>query len=139
MADTAPATTNPADTGTTIEPARELAPAAERGRTTIADKVVDKVASAASAEVDQVMTAHSRLGRLIGRGLPSAHAVVAGGTCKIKVDVAVPWAAPLPAVAADVREHVAERVQTLTGLSVTRVDVTVADVVHAVDDGPRVR
>ncbi len=128
MADTPPATST-----------TELAPPAERGRTTIADKVVDRVAIAATAEVDQVLTAHGGWGRLVGRGLPSAHAVVAGGTCKVTVDVGVPWTAPLPTVAAQVRDHVAERVHTLTGLAVTRVDVTVADVVHATDDAPRVR
>lgn len=117
----------------------ELAPPAERGRTSIADKVIDRVAAAASSEVDQVLSARSGWGRLVGRSLPGAHAVVAGRTCKISVDVAVPWTAPLPSVAAQVRDHVANRVQTLTGLTVTRVDVTVADVVQAADDAPRVR
>lgn len=119
---------------------RELAPGAERGRTRIADKVVDRVAVAATAEVDQVLDATGGwTSRLTGRGLPSADAVVAGRTCKISVDVAVPWTASLPAVAAQVRDHVGTRVADLTGFTVTRVDVTVADVVHAAPATRRVR
>lgn len=86
-----------------------------------------------------MLSARSGWGRLVGRGLPSAHSVVAGQTCKITVDVAVPWTISLPVVAAQVRDHVADRVQTLTGVSVTRVDVTVADVVQAAPDARRVR
>lgn len=97
------------------------------------------MAVAATSEVDQVLTARSGWTRLVGRSLPSAHAVVAGKTCKIEIEVAVPWSAPLPTVAAQVRDHVADRVQALTGLAVSRVDVTVADVVHAANDTPRVR
>lgn len=131
-----------ADTASTGEVAArpdELAPPAERGRTIIADRVVDRVAVAATSEVDQVLAPRGGWTRLVGRSLPSAHAVVAGKICKIEVDVAVPWSAPLPRVAAQVRDHVADRVHALTGLAVSRVDVTVADVVHSASDSPRVR
>ena len=75
----------------------ELAPPAERGRTTIADKVVDRIAAAATTEVDVVLRARGGWTRLMGKNLPSASAVVAGKTCKVAVEVAVPWTTPLPA------------------------------------------
>ncbi len=109
---------------------RELAPAAERGRTTIADRVVTRVASLAAAEVESVIDTRSGWTKLVRKGLPHAEAVVAGGTTRITVQVAATWPTPLSRVAAQVRDHVTERVVQLTGTQVTRVDVTVADVVH---------
>lgn len=117
-----------------------LAPPADRGRTTIADRVVERVAAAASAEVDAVLDTHGGWTRsLLGRGLPRAEAVVAGSTSRIAVEVACPWTAPLPAVTAEVRAHVARRVTELTGVVVARVDVSVTDVVHDATPARRVR
>ena len=111
-------------------PRRELAPAAERGRTSIADRVVTRVASIAAAEIESVIDTRSGWTKLVRKGLPHAEAVVAGGTTRITVQVAATWPTPLSQVAAQVRDHVTERVAHLTGTQVSRVDVTVADVVH---------
>ncbi|WP_229052043.1 Asp23/Gls24 family envelope stress response protein [Aeromicrobium sp. Leaf350] len=108
----------------------ELAPAAERGRTTIADKVVSRVASIAAAEMEAVVDTRSGWTKLVRKGLPHADAVVAGGTTRITVEVAATWPTPLSRLAAQVRDHVTSRVVDLTGTQVSRVDVTVADVVH---------
>ncbi|SEB63921.1 Uncharacterized conserved protein YloU, alkaline shock protein (Asp23) family [Nocardioides exalbidus] len=105
-------------------------PAAERGRTVIADKVVERVASIATSEIEAVIDTRTGWTKLIRKGLPHAEAVVAGGTSKITVEVAATWPTPLDRVAAQVREHVTRQVADLTGVTVTRVDVTVADVVH---------
>ncbi|GAB3659747.1 hypothetical protein GCM10027596_17530 [Nocardioides korecus] len=102
----------------------------DRGRTSIADKVVERIASIATGEVEGATDTRSGLLRAVRGGLPHAEAVVAGGTSRIKVEVAATWPTPLSRLATQVREHVSERVATLTGVTVTAVDVTVADVVH---------
>ncbi len=117
---------------------RELAPPAERGRTTIHDKVVTKVAAIAAAEVESVVGTGSGWTKIVRKGLPHAEAVVAGGTTRIAVEVAATWPAPLAQVSADVRDHVSTRVADLTGTRVSRVDVTVADVVHQAAPARRV-
>ena len=109
---------------------RERAPPADRGRTVIADKVVTRVAAIAAAEVEAVIDTRSGWTRLVRKGLPHADAVVAGGTSRIAVEVAATWPTPLADVAARVRDLVTSRVTELTGTAVSRVDVTVADVVH---------
>lgn len=106
-------------------------PPEERGRTTIADKVVERVASMAAREVESVADTRTGLTRLVRGALPQASVVVAGGTTRIKVDVAATWPTPLSGLAVRVREHVAQQVTELVGLSVTAVDVSIADVVHA--------
>ncbi len=105
-------------------------PAEERGRTTIADKVVERIASIAANEVEAVIDTRTGWTRLVRGRLPRAEAVVAGGTSRITVEVAATWPTPLNSVAGRVRDHVSERVTTLTGVDVTAVDVSIADVVH---------
>jgi uncharacterized alkaline shock family protein YloU len=103
----------------------------ERGTTTIADRVVQKIASIAAGEVDAVTVTRAGWTQVVGgSGLPSASAKVAGGSSRISVEIAAAWPSPLSAVAAKVREHVAHQVTSLTGIDVVAVDVTVADVVH---------
>ena len=105
-------------------------PAEERGRTTIADQVVERIASIAANEVEAVIDTRTGWTRLVRGRLPRAEAVVAGGTSRITVEVAATWPTPLNSVAGRVRDHVSERVSTLTGVTVTAVDVSIADVVH---------
>ncbi len=107
-----------------------LPPPEERGRTTVADKVVERIASIATSEIEGATDKRSGVLRAVRAGLPRAEAVVAGGTSRIKVEVAATWPTPLSRVAGQVRDHVAERITTLTGMTVAAVDVTVADVVH---------
>lgn len=119
--------------------ADQLPPPEERGATTIADKVVERVATYAAGEVAHPEAGRTGLGRLVARDLPRASAVVAGSTSRIKVEVAAPWPTPLSALAAEVRDHVSERVTALTGVAVTAVDVSVADVVHVQSTHRRVQ
>ncbi len=109
---------------------RPPAPAAKRGRTTIADKVVERVASIATSEIEAVIDTRRGWTKLVHRGLPRASAIVAGDTCRIQVEVAAIWPAPLAEVASRVRDHVTTQVAALTGVTVAAVDVSVADVVH---------
>lgn len=114
-----------------VDAQREPLPAPEdRGRTTIADGVVSRIASIAASEIEAVVDTRKGWTKLVRKGLPHAEATVAGETSAIKVEVAATWPTPLRALTERVRAHVTERVDTLVGVTVSRVDVTVADVVH---------
>lgn len=115
----------------------DLAPAAERGATTIADQVVVKIATVAARECTESTSAPSAMGKLTGRSLPSADAVVAGGRARLRMRVAVQWPTPLGEAAARVRDRVRDRVSELTGLQVDAVDVDVDHMVLAPDPTAR--
>lgn len=106
----------------------------------IADKAVEHIASYAAREVAAVHPTGARLA-LPPRtsSLPHASATVAGGRSRVKVEVAIRWPSAAATAAAEVRDHVQERVATLTGMTVDGVDVVVADVVHAASDARRVQ
>lgn len=98
-----------------------------RGRLEIRDRVVEKIAARAAAEVAQV---RARSDGLLGlrRRSPSVRADVGRAAVHLAVDVEVCWPAPAGPVAARVRVAVTERLTALTGLRVRHVDVTVTPV-----------
>ncbi len=110
----------------------------ERGSLTIHDKVVERIASIAAHEIEQVTGGRAGWTRM-HRALPRATAKVAGGRARIGVEVAAAWPSPLPTVTAQVRDRVSSQVTSLTGVTVVAVDVTVAAVVHPEADARRVR
>lgn len=112
---------------------------AQRGSLSVADKVIEKVATAAAREIDEVTDQQSGWRTVTRRSLPRATATIAGGHSRIGVEIATPWPTPLTAVATRTRDHVRERVTTLTGMDVIAVDVTVAEVVHVETENRRVR
>lgn len=116
-----------------------LAEPGERGSLRIADKVVERIAAIAAGEIEAVTDHASGWSRVVGRSTPRATAKVAGGRARVVVSVAASWPTPLTAMAVEVRDHVNERVTTLTGVTVTAVDVTVADVIHPEGSTRRVR
>lgn len=115
----------------------------DRGTTTINDAVVSAVASRALGEVDGVDTSHGgtsipgdtsrTVGEFVG-GLSGG-----GGTRGVSVEVGEEQAAldltlnvvygnPVHKVTDAVRKNVIKRVESLTGLEVTEVNITVNDV-----------
>lgn len=110
---------------TTVAPA-PAAPAAEagdRGALTIADKVVEKLMLAAAAEVEGVDTA-TKSGAL-GR---TARATVrrTGDQVEADLQTAVRYPHGLAATADAARDRIRTRLDEFTGLTVSRVDVTVS-------------
>ncbi|NUO91780.1 MAG: Asp23/Gls24 family envelope stress response protein [Dermatophilaceae bacterium] len=105
-----------------------------RGRLDIAERVVERVAVIAAAEVEGVRRVGSGLEGIVGRQYPKATAQVAGGRARVRLDIAVAWPVPLGRTAGAVRDHVGARLESLVGLTVDAVDVTVASVVP---DAPR--
>lgn len=102
--------------------------AAIRGRLTIDEKVVRRIAERAAAEVAGRGAGTSVRERLGGRSLPRATATVIGRHVRLGVDVAAPGGRSLPELAQEVRATVTRQVGDLTGLRVDRADVRVREV-----------
>ena len=105
--------------------------ARRRGRTTIADKVVERLATRAALDVPGVLrhSAGPEVLSAVTTSWPQATADAAGERVSLKVSIALDWDASARDVAAAVRERVQQRLVEQTGKSVDRVDVTVAALV----------
>ena len=117
----------------------------ELGTTTIQDSVVTAIIGMAAQEVDGVATSHGGV-RLPGDTSPTVGEFVdniTGGASRtrgLSVDVGerqtaaditinVEYGRSIPQVTQAVRERIIERVQSLTGLEVTEVNIQVNDVI----------
>jgi uncharacterized alkaline shock family protein YloU len=122
------------------------------GRISIQDRVVEKMASRAAAEIPDAGGAAARvLGRGVDAGgvlgirqasldsLPKASADVDGALVVLSLSISVRWPAPVPAVSDAVRRRVTDRVAELTGLTVSEVSISVTDLVTRLPAPPRVR
>ncbi len=115
------------------------------GTTTIQDAVVSAIVGIAAEEVDGVASSHGGV-RLPGDTSPTVGEFVdniTGGTSRtrgLSVDVGerqtaaditinVEYGRSIPQVTQAVRERIIERVQSLTGLEVTEVNIQVNDVI----------
>ncbi len=106
------------------------------GRTTIADRVVERIAAQAVAEVDRATgVPRQLLGVALGttdENTPArVSADVDGGIVSVHVLLAVIWPNPVRAVTRQVRERVITQVEQLTGLRVAEVDVEVGQLLTA--------
>lgn len=115
---------------------------AQRGRTRIADRVVEKIAARAVAEVDNATgVARKVLGVRLGSAGPDSSANVSadvdGGVVAVKAVMSVRWPAPVRTVTRQVRTNVTDRVQNLTGLRVQYVDIEVATLLTGERDDDR--
>lgn len=112
---------------------------AERGETRIGNRAVERIVAAAADEIGRTAgTSRRILGISLGHSeRPNAQAEVNGDVVTATVSLAVHYPSPVRQVAAEVRRHVMERVEELTGLRVAEVDVKVASLVP--DLQPRVR
>ncbi len=118
----------------------------EQGRTTIADGVVTKVASLAAREVAGVhelgggaARAMGSVTQRVGIGDQRTQGVsVEVGEREAAVDlvVVVDYGESVPRVAAAIREQVIKRIEGITGLKVTEVNIDVTDLYFPGDDVP---
>ncbi|MFJ9626901.1 Asp23/Gls24 family envelope stress response protein [Streptomyces sp. NPDC091280] len=119
-------------------------PAASRGRTSIADVVVVKVAGIAAREIPGVYDMGGGLSRSIGAvrdRVPGGRPNVGRGVkvevgerqTAVDLDLVVEYGVSVMDVASDVRENVIAAVERITGLEVVEVNVTVNDV-HLPED-----
>jgi uncharacterized alkaline shock family protein YloU len=103
----------------------EPAPPEQRGRTLVCERVASKIACGAALEVPGVRQVSRRDGGLPWNRSSAAH--VRGDEVEVGLNVVVDYPAPLREVAGDIRSHVATQVGELTGLRVSRVDVTMTE------------
>ena len=103
------------------------------GRTTIADRVYEQLATRMALDVPGVVpfSAGPELLSRLTATLPSVAVESAGERVRLQLQVAVAWEAGALEVAAAVRRQVRERLARTTGKTVDRVDVTVAKLVPA--------
>jgi uncharacterized alkaline shock family protein YloU len=135
-----------ADAGTTStgEQSHELS--TQKGQTSIADAVVTKVAGLAAREVPGVhdlgggaARAVSSVSQRVGLGDQRSQGVsVEVGQREAAVDLTlvIDYGESIPQVAEAVREQVIKRVEGITGLSVTEVNIGVNDLYFPGDEQP---
>jgi uncharacterized alkaline shock family protein YloU len=112
-----------------------------QGKTSIADSVVAKIAGLACREVEGVYEMGAGLSRTlgvlkdrlpIGSSQPSAargvSVEVGERQAAVDLDIVVLYGASIVDVSSAVRENVIGRVEAMTGLEVTEVNITVDDV-----------
>ncbi|MDF3299238.1 Asp23/Gls24 family envelope stress response protein [Streptomyces tropicalis] len=121
-------------------------PAGTRGRTSIADVVVVKIAGIAAREIPGVYDMGGGLSRTIGAvrdRVPGGRPNVGRGVkvevgerqTAIDLDLVVEYGVSLTDVATDVRENVIGAVERITGLEVVEVNIAVNDVHLPDEDG----
>ncbi len=118
----------------------------ETGTTTIADAVVTKVAGIATREVPGVHDLGGGTARAIGgatRALGIGDERTQGVTVEVgereaAVDliVVVEYGESIPQVANQIRDNVLKRIQGITGLEVTEVNIAVNDLYFPGDEQP---
>ncbi len=111
----------------------------ERGSTSISDSVVSKIAGIASQEVDGIrmgsggsQAVSGLLGSITGGsgGSQTQGVSVEVGQEEAAVDLTLTaeYGKPIPQLAEAVRRNVANRVESLVGLRVTEVNITVSNI-----------
>ena len=117
----------------------------EKGSTTIADAVVSKVAGIAAREVGGVYELGGGVARAMGavtNRLPGSSDSSSQGVsvevgekeAAVDLKVVIEYGESIPKVTQAIRENVVRRIEGITGLSVTEVNVAVSDLHMAGDD-----
>ena len=111
----------------------------ERGNTSIADSVVSKIAGIAAQEVDGIrmgsgasQTASNLLGSITGSGGGSqtqgVSVEVGQEEAAIDLTLTAEYGKSVPQLAEAVRRNVSNRIESLVGLRVTEVNITVQNI-----------
>lgn len=113
----------------------------QRGRLTIAPRVIERVAQRAVAEVD---SATGSPARVLGIAMSTTgerarvSATVQGDAADVKVDMSVTWPAPVRDVTAQVRSRVATQLRDLAGIQHAHVAIRVSALHSEAQDQRRV-
>jgi len=111
------------------------------GRTTLADRAVERTATQAITEIPDVGgTARWVLGDTFGgpaeERFAQVNATVDDTTASLRVRLSIAYPASVARTTRQVRSHLILRLHELTGLAVTRVDITVT-ALYTTHPGPR--
>ena len=135
-------------TSTDLRPTNGTSLITGQGRTSIADSVVEKIAGVAAREISGVHEMGRGAARAFGtikEKLPvggigpnvtqGVKVEVGERQAAIDIDLVVDYGVSIPDVAQSVRDNVIQRIERMTGLQVTEVNVSVDDVFLG-DDSP---
>lgn len=135
--------TPPLERPSATDHAPSRADGSDRGATTIAPAVFEKLAARAAAEVPGV---EGEVQTGAGRFVPWTSGTPADASAEVNEDGVVldltfnvAYPEPVRQVAEAVRRHVAERVQSITGREVREINITVPELVVLVRRSARVR
>ncbi|MHA3705100.1 Asp23/Gls24 family envelope stress response protein [Jatrophihabitans sp. YIM 134969] len=118
----------------------ERLPVEQRGTTTLADAVVEKIAATAATEVDGAQGLRRHLaGRAVGSPAVRADVDLDGSVAALRLQIAVEFPKPVRTVTRDVRAHVVARVRELCDVTVDHVDITVAALPRPEQESRRVQ
>jgi uncharacterized alkaline shock family protein YloU len=141
-------------TTTDLRPANGHSLVTGQGRTSIADSVVAKIAGVAAREVSGVHEMGRGAARAFGTikdrlpvgGAPNVtqgvKVEVGERQAAIDIDLVVEYGVSIPDVSQAVRDNVIQRVERMTGLEVTEVNISVDDVYlgdDSAEEPPRVQ
>lgn len=111
-----------------------------RGRTVIAERVVERIAARAATEAGAVVGPGAGLPGLRGPAeRPRVTVSIRGRLAAVRVALGITYPAPVRATTRAVRDGVRARVGELTGIDVRQVDIAVARLPAAAAEGRRVR
>ncbi|GAA1239322.1 Asp23/Gls24 family envelope stress response protein [Kitasatospora nipponensis] len=138
-----PETPKPSDLTKSLGP-HGGASSEERGRTALADGVVEKIAGMAAREVPGIHALGSGLARTFGAmrdRVPGGRASISRGIkaevgerqTAIDIALVVEYGVVIPELAAAVRRNIISAVERMTGLEVVEVNIAVNDV-HLPDE-----
>lgn len=113
--------------------------AGESGKTSIADVVIAKIAGIATREIDGVYDLGGGAARAVGKlreTIPGASTNVAQGVsvevgsrqAAIDIGLVADYGVPIHQLSQAVRDNVVDAIESMTGLEVAEVNVTVHDV-----------
>ncbi|MFI5937906.1 Asp23/Gls24 family envelope stress response protein [Actinoplanes sp. NPDC051494] len=105
----------------------------ERGTLVIKDRAVQRIAEAAALSVTGVVPSAqstNSVNAALGRAYPRVDCEIAGDRVRAEVAVVGRWPVSAPHLGAQVRQTVTDQLQTLAGLRVDAVDVTIARIVR---------
>jgi uncharacterized alkaline shock family protein YloU len=120
----------------------------ERGRTTISDSIVSTIAGMAAQEVEGVYmgggaarAASGILGSITGSESQTRGVSAEAGTVETAIDLTlgIEYGRDILPTVEEVRRRISERVQNMTGLRVTELNVTISDVIFPEEGGGRRR
>ena len=120
----------------------------ERGNTAISDTVVATIAGRAAQEVDGVHMGGSTsraaggiLGSITGSESQTRGVSVEVGQVEAAIDLTmgVEYGRDILQIVDEVRRRISDRVQSMTGLHVTELNVTISDIIFPEGRGPRRR
>jgi uncharacterized alkaline shock family protein YloU len=118
----------------------------EQGSTTIADAVVTKVASIATREVGGVYELGGGAARAVGsvaqrvgigdQRTQGVSVEVGEKEAAVDLTIVVEYGESIPKISQEIRDNVTRRIEGITGLTVTEVNVTVNDLHFPGDEQP---